>query len=349
MLATCARRLLLAPVALALASTSVAQFGAPRSLTQTDSGQIDPTLVDLDGDGDLDAVTASDAHMAWHPNDGGVLGAPTTFGGPAYWTSGLAAADLDGDGAIDVVRISRSVGVQWMRNLGGGQFSAPVTIDDSILPWDVTAADLDQDGDADLVLAIGGLARLGVIENLGGGTFGSVQLQSQAAYDPRSISTGDVDGDGMPDLVYASYNDERVDWLRNLGGLGFGSPQTVGQGLRWIFDIELEDMDDDGDLEIVAAAGGSNRIVWFENLSGGAFGPEQLLSPRPAPMASSSSMWMGTRTETSSRPSRRRAWDGSNEPASGPISSRGPSLLSRAVQGCPSATSMGMASWTSSR
>ena len=260
-----------------------AQFGTPQELTGTTGGSIAPTLVDLDGDGRLDVVTGDYGPMGWRRNQGSTFGTVHLFGGDCPGMREFRVTDLDGDGTMDVVRVSTTVGVNWLPGLGGGHFGPAQNITTALLPWDIAAVDLDLDGDTDLVLASGGLHGLQVIENLGSGSFGPPQPLAQAVYGARAVEVGDLDGDGLPDLVYSSESVEQVDWIRNLGAFAFGATSAVGQGLRFVADIELEDMDGDGDLEIVAAAGGSNRIVWFENQGSGTFGAEQLLSPRPSP------------------------------------------------------------------
>lgn len=87
-----------------LESTMPLDSAAPRPST-------DVRLVDLDGDGDLDAVVASGGYYngsmivgsasRMYRNEAGVFGAPLNFGTsePAV---GVAAADIDGDGDLDI-------------------------------------------------------------------------------------------------------------------------------------------------------------------------------------------------------------------------------------------------------
>lgn len=62
-------------------------------------------LADIDGDGDLDIVSASDRHANQvHLNDGkGHFGAPIWFGDSASATRSITVADVNGDGKPDIV------------------------------------------------------------------------------------------------------------------------------------------------------------------------------------------------------------------------------------------------------
>ena len=77
--------------------------------------------IDLDGDGDVDVLSASWSNrVAWFENLGGGLFAKEREIGQGGWDSSTVfAADLDGDGRPDVLSGDRDGGVVgWYRNLG---------------------------------------------------------------------------------------------------------------------------------------------------------------------------------------------------------------------------------------
>ncbi|WP_419191399.1 FG-GAP repeat domain-containing protein [Saltatorellus ferox] len=78
----------------------------------------------------------------------GTFGQPSTIVPASGNTTDLRAADLDGDGAEDLVFMV-SGRPTWMRSEGGGVFASPVVIGTSggFLGWDI--ADMDGDGDPD--------------------------------------------------------------------------------------------------------------------------------------------------------------------------------------------------------
>jgi hypothetical protein len=161
-------------------------------------GASNVTLVDLDGDSDLDLVATNDsggANTVYRNTGGGTFAAVTTLAGGA--THAVAAADFDGDGAIDLAFANTGANVIYL-NRGASGFSrvADLGSDDS---RDVVAADFDRDGRPDLVFANGnGPSRY--YRNLGAGGFAAgVVVDSLGA---RSVAAGDFTGDGRPDLVF---------------------------------------------------------------------------------------------------------------------------------------------------
>jgi hypothetical protein len=131
---------------------------------------------DLDGDGDLDALSASrsDNKIAWYENEGG---SPPAFASHHLITTdadgayGVHAADLDGDGDLDVLSASiDDGGVAWYENDGSSPpaFDAhEITTGADSAAW-VHAADLDGDGDLDVVSASSHDDSVDWYENRGG-------------------------------------------------------------------------------------------------------------------------------------------------------------------------------------
>lgn len=242
----------------------------------------DTTVADLDGDGDLDvASTAYDVLFqtqrpcAWYPNlGGGAFGPaqllrPQSSGALDY---GLGAADLDGDGAVDLLS-SVFDGSGWFRALGAGAFGqwqplAPLALAD---PTVVLAGDLDGDGDVDLASDVLG-GGLWLSAGLGGGTFAAPRQVAPPVYGRASLV--DVDGDSDLDLV--EFNGSV--WISaNDGFAGFAPRVALVGGLR---SHDWADLDRDGDLDLLVVRSvpqGQVALGWLPNLGGGTFGPAILL------------------------------------------------------------------------
>jgi hypothetical protein len=80
------------------------------------------TLIDLDNDGDLDALLSArnQALILWNDGRGGFTSAGEPFTpGRDY---AYQAADVDGDGLADIFAMHLRRGYVIWRNLGGGQF-----------------------------------------------------------------------------------------------------------------------------------------------------------------------------------------------------------------------------------
>ena len=119
--------------------------------------------------------------------------------------NGIAVADVDGDGLLDVYFLSQTGGNQLWRNLGGGRFeditlSAGVAVAGRI-SVSASFADIDNDGDPDLYVTTvrGGNV---LFENDGRGHFRDVSASSGTGYTGHSSSAVffDFDRDGKLDL-----------------------------------------------------------------------------------------------------------------------------------------------------
>ena len=170
---------------------------------------------------------------------------------------GLAVVDLDGDGRPDIVAGSRLGGLAVFHNLGSLRFErvdpARSGLDDTLQVTAIAAADLDNDGDLDLVLASANVAY--VMANQGDGTF--VQAaRFEGSGTTEHILPVDLDGDGRLDLFFSNYD---VNYgfgtlsrlYMNRGGLVFDFAGTQGAGRAWT--ATAFDLDGDGDQDIYVA------------------------------------------------------------------------------------------------
>ncbi len=273
-------------ILLLLSLDSTAQFGLQRVIsTQADGSRI-ICAADLDGDTKIDVLSANKfgGNLTWYKNmDGlGNFGPQNTI---AFLndTIHVNTADLDGDGDMDVLAVSYFLDlVVWYENLDGqGNFSSQKIISNTADgPYRVISADIDGDGDMDI---ISGSDNTGIAwyENTdGNGSFGPSRVIIFAAPNSRSITTADIDNDDDMDVVGSTSGSVTVAWYENLDGLGnFGSQQTIttnGLSVEPIFTI---DIDGDGDIDVIAATGGADKVSWYENLDGlGNFGNENIIS-----------------------------------------------------------------------
>ncbi len=149
--------------------------------------------------------------------------------GKAEAGMGVDMEDYDGDGLVDIVVTNFILETHGIyKNLGAGTFAdyryiaqvAEATV--FFLAFGVDFADLDQDGDLDLVIANGHInenpemhlkgatyaQRNQVFENLGNGKFREDKATGMDVVRvSRGLATGDLDGDGDLEVAVTSQND----------------------------------------------------------------------------------------------------------------------------------------------
>jgi hypothetical protein len=120
--------------------------------------------------------------------------------------NGMAIADVDGDGRLDIYFVNQVGGNQLARNVGGGKFE-DVTVTAGVavagkVSVSASFADVDNDGDADLYVTT---VRAGnfLFENDGRGRFKDITASSGLGYSGHSSSGVffDYDRDGRLDLL----------------------------------------------------------------------------------------------------------------------------------------------------
>ena len=221
--------------------------------------------------------------------------------------NGVAVADVDADGRLDVYFVNQVGGNQLWRNLGGGRFENITTAAGVAVPDKVSVsasfADVDNDGDADLyVTTVRGGNNL--FENDGRGRFKDISAASGLDYVGHSSSAVffDYDRDGKLDLFLVNVGRYTTDTTagdgykyyvgidkafeghlkrslaepsilyRNAGGNRFGDvSKRVGlHDVSWSGDASAVDVNDDGFLDLyVLNMQGDDQ--YYENVGGKSF------------------------------------------------------------------------------
>jgi hypothetical protein len=250
---------------------------APHVVTTSVAWARSVLATDVDGDGDLDVLIASytDDTIAWFENDGTPAGDNWTarvIGTTANGASGVYAADLDGDGDLDVLSASiADSAVSWYENDGtpgdGGWTGRDITTAANGA-FCVHAADIDGDGDTDVVSSSLVDDDITWYENDGTPARGTWTARDIDTLDfPTSVQAADVDGDGDTDIVSLSKYDDLIVWLENDGSPTNGgwTPKTISTTAAGAFTVYAADMDGDGDLDVLCASQDDNTIAWYTN------------------------------------------------------------------------------------
>jgi hypothetical protein len=237
---------------------------------------------DPDGDGDPD--------LTWSATNTGDFGwwrSDPPFSSQAIDTlSGLTDvhfADVDGDGDQDVAAAAGgSTGeLRWWDNTAGdGSTWSSSLVSTGITSTPngstgVRSADLDDDGDLDLICANGNAGVHWYDQGDSGWTdYGLVSPPGTS----QEAVPADVDGDGDLDLVaaaggaWAFYENQSIRPASDLGTLPADELPVTGAPAALV----ALDVDTDGDLDIVF--GSDSGIRWLENDGGGGTWTQQTLS-----------------------------------------------------------------------
>lgn len=269
-------------------------FSAGIVIANDADGANDVIAIDIDGDLDLDVISASDSSgLAWYENLDGIGNFSSTkiISTTLPNCRSVFAADIDGDGDFDLVtNASGSQNLFWFENLDGlgafgpKQFVAVTTT----YVNSVFCADLDGDDDLDIVTAIPVGDVIAWHENLDGlGDFGGEQVITTQADFARSVFATDLDNDNDMDVLSASSTDNKIAWYENTDGLGnFSTQQVITTSAVSAHSVFAADLDNDGDMDVLSASQNDDKIAWYENLT--ILGVEEILdlkimvTPNPA-------------------------------------------------------------------
>ena len=250
---------------------------APVSSTKLAAG-------DLDLDGDLDAVVGYSANflgqygISVRRNQGdGTLEAEELYAIPDFPTD-LVVADLNQDAYPDVAWVDdpdfSGPRVRVMLNLGDGSFGPSIPLPGSFCGYepDLDAADVDADGDVDLLLTEC-IDRVYVLLNTGAGFAPPLSQELTNSFD--ELVVGDLNLDGDPDLVTNSGIQGYVEISLGNGDGTFQPPFVQVSG-RGVSDMAIADLNDDGIPDIAAAytldGDGVSVLLGFGD---GTFGPSE--------------------------------------------------------------------------
>jgi enediyne biosynthesis protein E4 len=235
-------------------------------------------LGDLDNDGDLDVIACpgvADANTV-DPcvaflNDGSghfQLGPVSQLEGEVFQSASGAFVDLDRDGLLDFWPAAFGTQPYVFRGGGDGHFTdiapaaglptrdGPAATHESYRrTFGVTACDIDDDGDADVLLADYGREANQLWRNDGGLTFTNVALERGVAFDDRMDYTDDLSYQcyckSLPGTCPATVP-VPADCSFTRGWFPGQSDQPWRLGGN-DFSIACGDLDDDGDLDLMTA------------------------------------------------------------------------------------------------
>jgi len=245
----------------------------------------DKELADIDLDGDLDMVVAySSDKIVWWRNDD-LEFTPVKYPFKENPIN-VNVIDFDGDGDMDFVAIAAGLPfnhvetgyVSWWENDGEMNFTRH-DIDHSLyFPHDMEVADMDGDGDYDIVVGIHYFSnKMYLFENRGDMSFEKKVLGRLDLYGINDIEVIDFDNDGDLDVVFGAESWPQIGWFENDGAVEYVR-HTIKDDTEDGKRIKCYDYDGDGDIDIFAEGENPANFFYLENLGDGRFMRKGLLS-----------------------------------------------------------------------
>lgn len=188
-----------------------------RTMLNNGSGSFDPPeftiiiggnygldLGDLNGDGDPDLVVSdfSSGHITVGSGAAGDDFVGLTDYASPFSPAGVRLIDMDGDTDLDIVASCFFSKIAVWINTGAGSFAPQVAYNALGVPRDLDAADLDGDGDQDLLIATGSTVpqTVSVFMNNGDGTLGQ-EFAFPGGNNAYRARIADLNNDGAPDAA----------------------------------------------------------------------------------------------------------------------------------------------------
>lgn len=204
--------------------------------------------------------------------------------------SGILAADVNGDGILDLIVAAASDastpgGIYILTGTGGGAFKKAVAVDvGTTTILGVAAADLNGDGKIDLIVTDSFLNKIFVALGNGDGTFKKGASYAVAGLLTTSVAVADLNGDGKPDAVAVSPGTSNaVSFLGNGDGtFRTGSSVTMGAGAVY---AAIGDLNGDGIADLATADQDANTVSIAIGKGDGSFGTPKSYAASLMPQA----------------------------------------------------------------
>jgi hypothetical protein len=240
-------------------------------------------VADLNGDGNQDIATVNIGGAAWGTSilfgrgDGTFKRVVRLVKGGGGL--GIAVGDFNHDGKLDLAETTdtdQGLVISVFLGTGGGNFAPPVYYQTGPAASRIAVADLNGDGNLDLVTADEcniqncdnpTLGLVSVLLGNGDGTF-QPHVDYPTGLASTSVAVGDFNGDGKPDLAVGNSYGLTVSVLLGNGD-GTFRPRIDYGTAEDTSSVAVADFNGDGLDDIIAANGHSSISILLANAAGG--------------------------------------------------------------------------------
>jgi hypothetical protein len=214
--------------------------------------------------------------------------AATSFSELPTYKRGLAVADLNGNGNLDIVVTNPTSGdISVLMGRGDGTFAPQERFDAGPAPNAIVIGDFNGDGIPDLAVlsASAGYSTLAILMGRGDGTFLPAQLIITPVFNSLSydnLQAADLTGNGKLDLLVTGGADQMTYvYLGNGDGTFRPASSFVGGGP----DLAVADLNGDGIPDVVNANISNSTISYVLGNGDGTFGSATSDNSGEAPLA----------------------------------------------------------------
>jgi len=188
-----------------------------------------------------------------------------------FW---IESADLNKDSFADILVADSGLGgatdrIFYFLGNGDGTFRARRTLTTGADAHNTQVADLDKDGNLDVVSSDYASGTASIFYGNGDGTFWARTAYSLGPA-PSDVKLGDINGDGWVDMVAPNDTLSTVTLVLNAGDGSFLAPTSYAVNGWEPYDVTLGDFDGDSDLDLAFAEyeAGSRTSVLLNNGNG---------------------------------------------------------------------------------
>ena len=232
-------------------------------------------MIDLDNDGDLDIVggsettpTTNSKGVAWWRNNGENNWERFTIDTTFIHVMSVDAAFIDNDVYPDIVATSWELHqVVWWKNSGDPTqgWTQYIIKSNFTNAHDAKCADIDNDGDTDIVAASYGLSSIVICWNNGNPTSNwQTSTLTNTFGGALSVLIFDLDKDNDPDILATASDADLISWWENSGGNPINwTYHNIASNFVGSSDLDVIDMNHDGLYDIIANAWKSNQVAYW--------------------------------------------------------------------------------------
>ena len=227
---------------------------------------------DVNSDNKPDIVvgsyTSNNIGVFLNAGNGTFLAQTTYSTGASSNPSSVAIADVNNDNNPDIVIVSyTSNNVGIFLNAGNGTFLTQTTYSTGFgsNPRSAIVADVNNDNKPDIVVACFSSNNVGILLNVGNGTFlAQTTYSTGASSNPRTAVVADVNNDNKPDIVVACFTSNNVAVFPNVGNGTFLAQTNYATGASSNpYGAVVADVNSDNKPDIVVVDYTSNNVGVF--------------------------------------------------------------------------------------